>query len=236
MAKFGGTSKFGGLSKFGGEVAGFTPAYLVTRITGRLARFKLGTGTSNLLFVRTIGRMTGALDDPEVWSYVAQMGTPAWLVLYSGGAFLPETTSAGGNRIDQQIEFSIISVCEHYWSRIERLEGRGILHPGLDQMQRLALHWTWRELLENTKFQAPRPLAERYLQLDSERFVGVVTFTARVPVEGKSDWPTDVFDRLGVCFDYRSGLTLFEDDNETPDSTGPFSPVDGVHDFNVEEP
>jgi hypothetical protein len=225
--KFGGSSKFGS-SKFGGDVAGFDPGHVCDRLIITLSRFAI---TETIGFVRTIGRLTGDLRDPEIWNVVMTAGVPAMLVHYGGGRFEKDKMLSSGLKTAETVSFSVICVDSNYRSRIERLEGiRQRTTPGLDRMTRMAMSFAWRELLGlGRQIKNPRPVTDRYLGLGNDRFVSVVEFQGEVNVDGQEDWPVGRLEKLGICHNPLSESTLFV--GTAPNTNDPTSVDSGVADL-----
>lgn len=232
MAKLGGTTSLGRQFILGGEPYGLRPSFVINRILVELSRFLYDDNTKTG-FLRTLTRLTGPLDDAEVEKLIGDRATPAMFVHYGGGVYsnsdkIPRST--GGASWMKTAVFSVVCVADDYRDRVERLEGKTIHEPGLDNMVAMAAHYAGIALANVRRLKNARPVNERYTNYRSQHFVGMIQFEGEMETNWRADASTIYLERLGICHSPRISRTLFETDNITPATDDPTSPTTGVAD------
>lgn len=223
--KYGGQTQYGS-GGYGGDPYGFSAAYVLRRMEASLERFRRIGNEGHL---DTLKRLTGSLADQPTWDLMSTAGLPAMYLVYEGGAFGQGNTSKNAWR--RGVNFAVVCIAEQQTSRIERLEGRNIYHPGTETMVNWALRFVLRELNLIKMIKNHRPGEERQLVFGAERFAAVVTFTAEARLCIVDDVSSVLLERLGIVHTPLDLTQLFLPDNQTPNTDSPTSPVSGVADF-----
>lgn len=212
--RFGGTSQFG-KAQFGGDPYGFSPSHVCDRIIVSLSRFLVqpdGTGC-----VRTIKRLAGSLSNRQDVDRLLAGASPAFLVLYQGGAFKPAATTE--NLHNQTVQFTVIAIANNYRDQRTRLSGTNVYDPGVDNLARWATFYVGRELVATKSLNRVRPTELRYLDYLPGKYSAVVSFEAQVQLDlYDSDGDLSTLERLGIVHNPLSLDELFEGDNTTPNN------------------
>jgi len=213
--KFGGNSQFGSM-QFGGDPYGHDPNYVCNRIISALSVF-LKTETAGC--IKTIKRLAGDFGNQAAMDRLLTEGAPAFLVLYEGGAFVPATSS--NCVFVQAVKYSVFCVAGSYQDQTERLAGRNVYEPGLDNMLRWATYYVMRELIQVESLNMVKPIAHQYLKWLPGKYVGVASFEATTRMDIYDDEPTMILERLGIVHNPIDLSELFLVDNTTPNTNDP---------------
>jgi hypothetical protein len=179
-------------------------------------------------FLRTVGVLTSNATDIEALSHQLQDGLPAVLVGYTGGPYTGGMTS--GMVLQHDAGFVAVCIADSLRSRVERLGGRSIYHPGLWHLMRWVAFKCGRALNRVQKTRNGRPVDESVIAYEPTMFVGVVGFTAQLTLDLYDDMGAlTKLERLGIVHTPSDLAQLFEVDNLTPNTDDPTSlPGPGV--------